>query len=306
MGSLLGRKLPPPKKPVHIIPLMRNTPTQPRTEAMTEYVEAVKKTQPPVAKTSIDTLNRNIKWTSEDEVLYHSSAGFIFVSEDYSQCHPIVTCKDYLGDMVFAAINDWEVTQTNGNFRYSTLKCPTMCLDKMRIIASNKADKVFSTTTIHASIDLVHQAERELDIPFSVIDRIRNPQKAYQKTGMFLFSGDAAWMISPPMLSFYTLLIRLGVAHKVGEPWLETIDFVASGKCKASTDSYICHCARKGIDRLIKEGFRNIFGDDIKKNYPSGLREGTTHPYFGIQAFSLGEAKHWCPHWYKTEKTGTK
>jgi hypothetical protein len=250
-------------------------------------------------------LDWDIEWTTGTEALYTSSTSFCFVSKDRKQCHPLVTCKDYLGDMVFGTINDWEVTQTNGNFKYSTKNCPRICVDELRLVLCNRQDAGFSKS-IGSIIDLIHKAEKELNIPWTQVFRVRNPKPTHKATGMFLFVGDAAWMSSPVMLSLYTLLLRMGKHHSSKKSFMKSMKAFAkftndTGSRPTGMNYYdpcICRDSIPAIERMIAEGYENVFGNDLKKNYPPDLREDITHSGFGIQSFALKSSKKYCPHWY--------
>lgn len=117
-------------------------------------------------------------------------------------------------------------------------------------------------------------------------------------------------MKSPPMISLYTLLIRVGMTHELGQPWHETFKKIQkdkSGGYYNKTDNSFAEQTQKGLDRILKYGDRKIFHRDIGRNYPATYKSGvavsvfTIHDSFGILGFSNGSTKNEFPHWHRLE-----
>jgi hypothetical protein len=112
--------------------------------------------------------------------------------------------------------------------------------------------------------------------------------------------GHRRWIISPPMVSFYTLLVRLGFSHKVGSAATETTRGIMDGSIKAyqPVDRSRLTGSWSGIERIMNEGDRKIFGSDMAKNYPASVGANAVHG-LGIMGFSSEYTKTVMPNWYK-------
>jgi len=107
-------------------------------------------------------------------------------------------------------------------------------------------------------------------------------------------------MLSPPMLSMYSLLLRVGFCHKKGKPYTDTIKRIVKGEVKPyqREDAGQLEEAKSGIDRIMKYGYARIFYNDPKKNYPN-KDTYSIHDCSGICAFASGESKHISKHWHR-------
>lgn len=220
------------------------------------------------------------------------------VSAENEQMMPFVHCKDYFQDALWGAINNKKCSQYGYVFDPSKHKSPDLKL--VKILITNKSDENFGSK-VKKLKEFLNSIEKDLKMPSSKIAECKNPPAAYQKSGVWIVIGNKRWLKSPPMISMYSLLIRVGMAHEGGE-WEETVDAILKDKKKVyqSADKNNIVHGINGIKRIIQEGDRNIFHKDIKENYKSSLLSSTLHNHTGICAFSQGYTKSWFPEWHKS------
>ena len=150
-------------------------------------------------------------------------------------------------------------------------------------------------------MDFLHQIESQLKIVKTKVRECASPPMKYAAGGVWLLEGSKRWMKSPPMISLYTMLIRVGFSHTVGNSFWDTIN----GICNCSVVPYQSEDrdrltnSLKGIKRILAEGDRKIFTGDIKRNYPKGLRIQDMHDNLGICSFSNGDTRSLVPAWHK-------
>lgn len=223
---------------------------------------------------------------------------FAFLSSDNKQIHQFVYCKDFMQDAIQGFLNNKKISIYG--FIYDPNKSDTipLCLDKTRILVSNWKDKLFRSR-IDNCLDFLHQIETKLKMKKSDISECDNPSPCYKKAGVWLFDGSKRWMQSPPMISLYTLLIRVGFTHTVGDNFSKTIKNIIEYNVTPyrEDDQDYLRDAEEGINWILDKGDRKIFDRDIKKNYP-WITTYEMHDSCGIVGFSQGYARNFCPAWY--------
>jgi hypothetical protein len=234
--------------------------------------------------------NRYIDWkespvNSKILQIYSKGLEYALISADYEQCHPFVWCKDFLHDVMYGTIhNKWfEIYK----FRYNPALDPAPCLDRVRLLLTNSKDKKLAEK-IPAVLDFINQIEERLKIKKSFARQCGHPPEEYQKAGVFMFEGSKRWIQSPPMLSLYTLLLRVGFCHTVGDSFLKTIEGVKSGEIKPyqRKDGYWLKSSDVALQKILRVGDRRIFYRDIQLNYPSNMQIDSIHNRLGIIGFA--------------------
>jgi hypothetical protein len=179
---------------------------------------------------------------------------------------------------------------------------PPLMLSRTKIALSNASDKNF-VSKMDNMVDFINQCEVKLKLKKSRGILCSNPPKQY-KNGIIVLRGSAKWIEAPPMLSLYTLLIRIGFIHKKGDSYTQTMDALINGSVKPyqKNDTSYLSSAKKSVDRILEEGYRKIFYSDIKRNYPKNVDIGTLHNSFGIVGFTSKSPKQWVPGWWKSKK----
>lgn len=194
--------------------------------------------------------------------------------------HSPSPCKEYILDYAYYAITGCKSIFLHQRSGLKMGVCPgdqVACLEEVRLVVNN-----FHRRIGHG-MDLLNQVEDHLKIPRSVPFALPNNKVAY------VVRGSARWLIAPPMLSFYALLIRSGRLHQKGEKWQ---DYFAN----VTVDQGIWFGAKPGIDVIMKHGDIAVFGEDIKKNWKPGWEDIHNR---GIQTFGNGALREKMPEWYK-------
>lgn len=246
---------------------------------------------------------------------------YAWVSEKGVQLHQFVWCKDFLQDVVWAHVN--KRTVICHGFKYEPFETE-LSLDKVRFLITNAIDHNFRAKIPNCR-DFIHQFESQLNMRKTVFEECGNPPPQYRKSGVFYLTGSPRWLHSPPMMSLYSLLIRVGFVHRQGQLWSDTIRNITDGQTKAynyrrpHTDDGVRHQldddkkflekGLPGILDILECGDKKIFHSDIARNYPQdrktfyGKREPitvyTVHHNLGLQCFSNHDAAQFVPYWYR-------
>jgi hypothetical protein len=216
--------------------------------------------------------------------IYSRGLEYALVSKNHEQCHPFVFCKDFLHDVLYSTINQKPITIYK--FDFDPTKDSLPCLDKIRLLITNTKDKKL-VKKIPAVLDFVNQIEESLKIKKSIVRICENPPEAYG-SGVFLFEGSKRWLQSPPMLSLYSLLLRVGFCHTIGDSFSKTLDGIESGIIKPyqKKDSHWLKKSNLALSKIMRIGDRRIFNRDMRLNYPSWLDVDSVHNRLGIIGFS--------------------
>jgi hypothetical protein len=246
---------------------------------------------------------KTVQWYKGSQSLRQAlSSGieFSFASGDNKQISPFAYCKDYLQDAVQGHI--WNKKRTIYGFTYDPKKHGPVYLRKTKLLVANSSDGRLRDK-IPNCLEFLNQIESELKISKTIVFECENPPNCYIRGGVWLFEGSCRWLKSPPMLSLYTLLIRLGFGHEVGKPFMDTINGIINGDIMPyqTVDSSRLSQAKQGLDRILREGDRKIFSRKIQDNYPQHIRINTMHNHLGIIGFSQGVTKTIIPKWHKSE-----
>jgi hypothetical protein len=245
------------------------------------------------------------KWFTKHYTLaqtFDTGIQYAFLSADNEQCFPLVTCKEFLIDAVHALIHN-KPTFLYG-FTYSIANNPPICLDPCRLLLStnskkNKATFYEDAVRLKSFLNLLEQkmgCENESEI--EVVEN--HPPLPYIKQPMVLLTSPALWMLSPPMLSLFALLIRVGFYYNGKE--------TAWGHCQKVRDKKIItdhprngeylKSAWKTIMDLVESGGMCRFKPDMKDNWPLFAQQWQLHEWSGIVSLAKGTTKNLCPQWY--------
>ncbi len=241
-----------------------------------------------------------LKWLAQPCVgaaqIYSSGLQYSLVNKDKQQCTPLIFCKDFLQDAIHGFINNRQASIYG--FVYNPSSMPKLDMDRVRLVVVNSSDKKFADR-IPAVVDLLNQAEKRLKMKPTRVYEVSNPPKAYAKTGAYFFSGSGRWLNAPPLISMYSLILRCGFSHTIGQDIMTTLKGIANGKVKAyqSNDRSQISGAMKGIERIFEKGYRKFFFIDTAKNYPNKTDIGTMHGCSGIMSFASGGTKSICGYW---------
>lgn len=260
---------------------------------------------------SFEGYKRYIQWrplpaNSKILQIYSRGLEYSLVSDDYKQCHNFVWCKDFLHDVMHATLNNRTIDIYK--FRYNPSENPHPSLNKIRLMITNSKDKRLKKK-IPNCLDFLNQIEEKLKIKKSIVRQCWMPQEPYRAAGVFMFEGSKRWIQAPPMLSLYSLLLRVGLSHKVGDSFTKTINGIKNRTIRASQkyDRKWLESIEPALDKLFRLGDRKIFHKNIQENYPKRFVIDVVHHRLGIIGFSadilyaaLGESVI-VPHWHFTK-----
>lgn len=253
---------------------------------------------------------KKIEWSKKVPSLaqiYRSGLEMAFVSPEKPgrQACDFVLCKDFFQDAIQGAL----LNQSKGcfGFMYHPSSDPPLSFDKTRIVLGNKDETDLESKVIQC-VDFLNSVEKKMHLLRTKHYKCETAPEKYKTSGCYLLEGSSKWMLSPPMISLYTLFIRVGFVHTIGDSYEVTLKKVAEGKTKAyecgvagSNDRGYLNSAMKGIDKIIKHGYAKIFHRNIKDNYPAKVPMSTLHNSTGIVGFSNGSCKSYFPHWYRMD-----
>jgi len=209
--------------------------------------------------------------------IYQSVSGFqfAFVSKDMRQCHGWVTCRDALLDAIFKAVKK----QRTWLGVYDPKRMPLFDMSNLRIIITGD---IVTERRIENLQEFLNKVEAKLGFKKSTIEEvdgiIHNGVKCKGK--IFLIVGDKKWMHAPPLISLFSLYIRIGLFHIKGSSYDDTIGRVKKGKessffgfkyrtnisgVRANDPSYL-RSTRK-LRLLIMEHGIKLFSKEMKNNY---------------------------------------
>ncbi len=204
-----------------------------------------------------------IKWYEQNKrqnilQIYKRGLEFAFVSRNYEQCHPFVLCKDFLQLVIFSNIHNKPISLFN--FNYNPNKFP-IDFSSLKLILRNTSDPEF-TNKINNSIVFINIFENLL--------KIKKTRYRLCENNTIFITGSKRWLKAPPLISMYMLLLRIGIMHSIEKPIEYTINGILKNSIKPyqSKDASLLRSSLYGIDKIIKNGDRKLFCQDIKKNYP--------------------------------------
>lgn len=262
------------------------------------------------------TRSRQIKWhpkTNKICQIPKEGLEYALVSDSYEQLHQLVWCKDFMQDVVHGYLNN-NFTKIYG-LEYDPAKAPPVSMKRTRLMVTNWKDKELGDKLKDRVLPLLHEVEGKLGMSKSVLEKCSKVPPRYGKSGVWLFDSSIRWSKAPPMISLFTMLVRIGLVREAEDDLNELIRKIKDDevKCYYSVekmqDKGQVKRAEKGIKKILKYGDRKIFHSDIKKNYPPFVSSGkkylsiyTIHDSCGIAGFSDGYTESNFPHWHRFDK----
>jgi len=232
--------------------------------------------------------------------VHSSGLEYAFVSEDWKQVNQLVYCKDFMQDALCAVMNQKKMSIYG--FSYDPKTSTPIYLKKTRLLVANWRDKTMPNR-IENSIDFIRQIEKALKMSRTQVYSVTNLLPQFKKSGAYVYEAARRWQNSPPLISLYTLLIRVSLVHTAGQPYTDTIDKV----CKGEIEPYLCddrwqlQSAKTGLNWIIKIGDKKLFSQEQKDNFKD-VGVSTMHNNCGICGFSNKEVQKQFPTWYNTIK----
>jgi len=216
--------------------------------------------------------------------IYSTGFQLAFVSDKLEQCHPWVLCKDFLTDVVWASLHKKPVSIYG--FKYNPETNPLPCTSEIRMLVRNKQlsnDKF--DKQIEQSLKFINVVERKLKFIPSRIDKV----DMGQAHSIWMFTSDKRWIHASPLLSMYSLFLRIGCFYDGDGKLNEAIkqfkmaketDNQTVDKLRINDITYLKQ-SRKLRLLILKHGL-SIFKPTIVENYPANVDVGTIHNGWGI------------------------
>jgi len=160
-------------------------------------------------------------------------------------------------------------------------------------------------------LDFLHQVEEQLGFNQTEIHQVKGTKNS---APTWLLLGDKKWMHAPTLLSFYSILIRVGYYHNTGGDFMRTLEMIrdgelgqggdpndiyeSGGEAAGSNDTSYIKQAWEGIQVILKHGI-DIFHPAMIDNYPSDVSTQVLHDTYGIVNFTKKRPEKRMPRWYR-------
>lgn len=199
------------------------------------------------------------------------------------QCHEWIQCRDFLHDVVR--------THLTGNasdiydFKFSKKNNPHISTDKIKILVSkeNIESPIKFRRLLNRSLKIINFYEKLLNSDLSILEKVSNNENSKHKH-VWLFTGPKFWLSAPHILSFYTLLIRLGNEkmleiknyREMKSSFKKLSNLLKENKIESNNDRCYLSKIYKDIKTIIinnekisainNEGFSELYFKDIHIN----------------------------------------
>jgi hypothetical protein len=156
-------------------------------------------------------------------------------------------------------------------------------------------------------LDFFHQLEKKIGLRRTDIQIIKGK---LIEAPAWLVLGDKRWMIAPPMISLYALLVRIGYYHNPGGDFQRTLEMMRDDELgpknnddsydddQASNDASYLTQAWKGLQVILKHGVK-VFHEDMAENYPADIQAHTFHDGYGFVNFVSRRPAPRMSYWYR-------
>lgn len=228
---------------------------------------------------------------------------FCWANKKLQQLFTFTACKDHLQDVIHSHFKGQSTIPMN---YYVPGVNPTPSFDKTRLLVADTSKGDDFSTTIPKMVDLLNLAEKKLKICKTKAFKVSNPLQPHMKSGVFLLESSGRWTISPPMISLYSLLIRISPGHKIGETLKESVEGLCRDKDRVRLgvfprDQYYLKIGKWAIDRIFKYS-NKIWYNNRKENFPTSVGYYTMHG-LGLCGMSSDKKhinqKELVPRWYR-------
>jgi hypothetical protein len=248
---------------------------------------------------------REVKWhpkTNRIAQIPKEGLEFAMLSAKYEQLNQLVWCKDFMQDVIWAHVNQKPI-EIYG-FKYNPEESPAPSIRRLRLLVTNYKDHEFGKRLQENVLPLLHSVEDRMKMSRTVLEKSKKCPPIYKKSGVWILDGSKRWLKSAPMLSFYTLLIRVGLVHDPADSLEVTLNKIKDGKLKSyyddkNRDKKMISDAIQGINKILIYSDRKIFNSSLDKNYKETCKVYTMHENCGIVGFSKEKTKCIFPEWHK-------
>lgn len=241
-----------------------------------------------------------VKWVNKKKSIsqvYSEGPEYAFLTENFEMIHQPVFCKDFMQDAIAGFLGKKRMAIYG--FSYDPSTDLPIYWKKTRLLITDYSDK-HMPNRIEGSLDFMNQIEKKLKMVRTKIYKVTNPPKQYSKSGAYVYDGSPRWMISPPMISLYTLLMRVGLVHKKGDNFMHTVKGVSNGSIPGlqGEDQSQMNSAKKALGWILDKTDKKLFHRQPADNYKD-QEVSTMHNDLGIVSYSDGTARYNFPKWYK-------
>lgn len=253
---------------------------------------------------------RDVKWhpkTNRICQIPKEGLEFAMLSSSYEQLNQLVWCKDFMQDVIWSYLNNHPIDIYG--FKYNPLEAPAPSMRRVRLLVTNYKDHEFGEKLKQRVLPLLHSVEDRMKMSRTVLEKCKTCPPTYKKAGVWILDGSRRWLKSAPMLSLYTLMIRIGLVHTPPDSFEVTLGKIRDGRLKPyfdakNRDRDMINEALQGINRILLFSDRKLFSSDVRKNYPTKCHQGTMsvysiHDRCGIVGFSKEKTKQYFPEWHK-------
>jgi hypothetical protein len=217
--------------------------------------------------------------------IYSSGLEFAFVSAEGEQCHSFAYCKDFLQDAVWAQLRK-KSTSIFG-FMYEYGKNPPIDITNCRLaVRLRKSTDLKEKCT--ASLNFLREIDSEMqkanpELDFSSTQLSFGGKYEGEGDDTWVFCGGSAWLHNPILISFYSLLIRMGMTYK-GGGWRSHFE---AGELIGRNDRSYATSVLKRLDKITNEAVSSLFAKEMIDNYPdTPMLPAGMHGKSGIVSFS--------------------
>lgn len=202
----------------------------------------------------------SIKWSPRQikDIYENYTGGFSYswVSENNEQVSKFFTCRDHVLKCFLVSYlqKNWETYYKIGDAKIDS--------KNIRILIRDKENDLFESMMPNL-LDFLNQFEDKMGVEKSVIYKVKASDNC------FLLLGSKEWLLSPPLVSLYTLLLRVGPLHKIGDDFRTTLAMSSNGKvysARANDYSFMKQSLNR-ITSLLEKGYKSFFCLKMEDNY---------------------------------------
>lgn len=152
------------------------------------------------------------------------------------------------------------------------IKTYKVSLSKLRVLVAFTQDKKLEKN-LKQALDALNQMEKQLGLVRTTMDQAEG--LSAELGPVFYIEGSRRWMIAPPMLSLFFLVLRNGEFHAPGEKYTSLFPKMKSNYHHWQDDREYFVNAEKAIEYFLKQKYWKVFGKNELENwgsvYDSGL-----------------------------------
>ena len=257
---------------------------------------------------------RNVKWhpkTNRICQIPKEGLEFAMLSANYEQLNQLVWCKDFMQDIIWSYVNNIPIDIYG--FKYDPTISPAPSLKRIKLLVTNYKDPDFGTKLQNSVLPLLHSVEDRMKMSRTKLEKCSTTPATYKKAGVWILDGSKRWLKATPMISLYTLLVRIGMVHDPKDSLEDTLNKIKLGITKSYFDKYnrdkdVIVNAQTGIKKILTYTDMKLFPAKLRKNYPhtyfrdtnlNVMSVYTMHDRCGIVGFSKESTKQFFPEWHK-------